>query len=96
MVSVVYKEQINAEYLAEKKKPIEDEISILVRDADRLVASKDDKQKEAEKEYKMAVRFVDSNPQFYEMGMDRINKLTEEMKAIDGELDLIASKVHIL
>lgn len=96
MVSVVYKEQINAEYLAEKKKPIEDEISILVRDADRLVASKDDKQKEAEKEYKVAVRFVDSNPQLYEMGMDRINKLTEEMKAIDGELDLIASKVHIL
>ena len=43
MVSVVYKEQINAEYLAEKKKSIEDEISVLVRDADRLVASKGDK-----------------------------------------------------
>lgn len=96
MVSVVYKEQINAEYLAEKKKPIEDEISVLVRDADRLVASKGDKQKETEKEYKVAVRFVDSNPQLYEMGMDRIKVLTDEMNAIDKEIELIASKIHTL
>ena len=96
MVSVVYKEQINAEYLAEKKKPFEDEISMLVKDADRLAASRGDKQKETEQEYKVAVRFVDSNPKLYEIGMDRINKLTDEMNAIDKELELIASKVHIL
>ena len=96
MVSVVYKEQINAEYLAEKKKPLEDEISKLVKDADRLAASKGDKEKEAEKEYKVAVRFVDSNPKLYEMGMGRINQLTDEMNAIDKELEKIAAKVHTL
>lgn len=96
MVSEVYKEQINAEYLADKKKPFEEEISMLVKDADRLVASKNDKQKDAEKEYKVAVRFVDSNPKIYEMGMERINKLTDEMNAIDKELELIASQVHTL
>ena len=96
MVSVVYKEQINAEYLAEKKKPLEDEISKLVKDADRLAASKGDKEKEAEKEYKVAVRFVDSNPRLYEIGMGRINQLTDEMNAIDKELEKIAAKVHTL
>lgn len=96
VTSEVYKDAINEDYLADKKKPYLDEIAEITKDMARMASRKRESEKESDKQFNLALKFQSTNPTLYKKVMARIDELGEESQNIDRENDALVNKIAIL
>lgn len=96
VTSEVYKDAINEDYLADKKKPYLDEIAEITKDMARMASRKRESERESDKQFDLAMKFQSTNPTLYKKVMARIDELGEESQNIDRENDALVNKIAIL
>ena len=96
LVSEVYKDTLDADYLAQKKQPLEEELSKLVRDSEDYTSKRAELIRNGEKQYSLALKFQDTNPTLFEKAMAKIDELGSAVTTIDNEIEAIAEKVSII
>lgn len=96
VTSEVYKDAINEDYLADKKKPYLDKIKEITSDMARMAARKKEAEKESEKQFDLAMKFQSTNPSLYKKVMARIDELGEESQSIARENDALVNQIAIL
>lgn len=92
VTSEVYKDAINEDYLADKKKPYLDEIAEITKNMARMASRK----RESDKQFDLAMKCQSTNPTLYKKVMARIDELGEESQNIDRENDALVNKIAIL
>lgn len=96
VTSEVYKDAINEDYLADKKKPYLDEIAEITKDMARMASRKRESERESDKQFDLAMKFQSTNHTLYKKVMARIDELGEESQNIDRENDALVNKIAIL
>lgn len=96
VTSEVYKDAINEDYLADKRKPYLDEIAEITKDMARMASRKRESERVSDKQFDLAMKFQSTNHTLYKKVMARIDELGEESQNIDRENDALVNKIAIL
>lgn len=96
VTQILFREDINERYLADKKVPYEVEKSELLSKMEELAKKRTDKVKESKKCGKLALLYMDTNKELYSATLEEIKKLGKEIEAYDAEIERLQKSVLLL